>query len=615
VGNPESDGGPGAADMPASIEVLANIIRAEKAAGHKFVLMLGAGASLGSGVKTTAAIQAELLAEYGRDLTRGSTDARFDELWERTPKARRGVFLEPMLAPHAPSAGYGRLAELIVAGYFDFVLTFNYDDLVEKALRDRGSDDYKVIVRGETRDEEFATLVAKPKPRVKIVKLHGSLEATDHFLFAEAEVNAYPPPIRDLVRELTRRNLIVCGYAFEDFAVVDAFAGEGESVYCVNPSGAPKRLRPALQARRSRDNVFAGELGKFDRFFEELSKVLLRPANGGKRGLNPFKYLDGYGRNESEWYFGREDQGKTVLGYLGDPNVKVVTLYGKKKVGKTSFVRAGVLGRLPEETYAHVYLRCRTNSVQEIVRELARRAATDPEDLDLETALRRLAAAEEKHVVLVLDQFERLLGGDEAGAANEQELISVLNALYGWQGEGMTVVLVVREGLPFFKLLYKVTPPAESTRDEELKPLTAEEVGRVVRELAERGGISFEDAVIDDLQARYAEGDGERFTLAHVQAICYLMARRSQSDREGYQATLDEELDALDRAINENDVMGFVEDFPLRHQRMLVRNLMKLVSRQSRKKIAEFSARQAAEVLCDAPFPEPIGEETGGHDH
>ena len=134
-------------------------MRLKKRQGDKFVLMLGAGASMSSGVKSTPKLMEELLAQYGTDLN--GTDRledRFDKLWGRTSDRDRRALLQPYL-DHEPSVGYTKLAALIEAGYFDLALTFNFDDLVEKALAGIGFSDFKRVIRGETIEDEMQKLV------------------------------------------------------------------------------------------------------------------------------------------------------------------------------------------------------------------------------------------------------------------------------------------------------------------------------------------------------------------------------------------------------------------------------------------------------------------------
>ena len=65
----------------------------------------------------------------------------------------------------------------------------------------------------------------------------------------------YPERIRELVGDLTGRDIIVCGYGFEDLCMLRAFSLGGDSIFCVNPSGAPANLKPVMSRRQSADNV------------------------------------------------------------------------------------------------------------------------------------------------------------------------------------------------------------------------------------------------------------------------------------------------------------------------------------------------------------------------
>src|SRR4051812_22285157 len=178
---------------------LANRMKLRKRPGEKYVLMLGAGASMSSGVKSTPKLMDELLQLYGQDIDPAlRLEDRFDKLWQRTSDRDRRMLLQPYLE-HEPSVGYTKLAALIDAGYFDLALTFNFDDLLENALTSFGFHDFKRVIRGETIDDEIQKLVDAPEPAFKIIKLHGSLESSDHFLFDVNEMNEYPQAIHALV--------------------------------------------------------------------------------------------------------------------------------------------------------------------------------------------------------------------------------------------------------------------------------------------------------------------------------------------------------------------------------------------------------------------------------
>ena len=82
-----------------------------------------------------------------------------------------------------PSQGYHDLASIIEQGYIDIVITFNFDDLIRKAL-EKKSIHVSEIIRGTTEDEKIQKLIETKEPRVKLLKLHGSLYSADTFLFS-----------------------------------------------------------------------------------------------------------------------------------------------------------------------------------------------------------------------------------------------------------------------------------------------------------------------------------------------------------------------------------------------------------------------------------------------
>ena len=147
--------------MQARIKSLAQLMRDKKKSGETFVLMLGAGASLSSGVKPTPVIMQEIVGKYGKDLQAPAIEERFDALWRRSGPNDRRLFLAPYFDCQ-PSKGYDGLAQLIKLGYFERILTFNFDNLLENALQAAGFTQFKSMIRGETKDEAFAKLIREP---------------------------------------------------------------------------------------------------------------------------------------------------------------------------------------------------------------------------------------------------------------------------------------------------------------------------------------------------------------------------------------------------------------------------------------------------------------------
>lgn len=593
--------------MRARISTLAQLMKLKRANGSSFVLMLGAGASLSSEIKATATIMQELLDRFGQDIPEGELTDRFDELWRRSPPDQREMFLTPYL-DRKPSSGYLNLARLIQAGYFDLVITFNYDDLLRKALEQIGFNDFHQVIRGDTDEAKLVRLVEeKPPKRHTIFKLHGSLYSTSTFLFDRGEMLNYPKDLEALFGRLTSRDIIVCGYAFADNCVTRAFSPDGGSVFWVNPSGAPSNAKGFLLNRRSKDFVVSGELGMFDRFFRELSAEVLddHGSGGGGPRANPFKFLQSFDVTDGAWFFGREALTRQVLDRMAQ-RPGSLHLIGPSKVGKTSLVRAGILAGLPaSESYE--YQRCRVDLAEELREVLAKRLQRKVEESEMEPALAELVQSVSGHLVIVFDQFERVVkacaGSDEDG----ERLAKLLRRLGAVPADRITFLFAAVNENEYYKLMWTagLNPPHI-----EVKSLTAEEAISVVERQASQASLRFEADILVALRGKCEEkgpAGVSTFTLAHLQAICYLLALRAGADRQSYASLIGSELESsLDSAIRECDIMNFVEDLPAKQERKLLRVIMRIVSEPSRRIIAAHIRDRFADLLKDEQYPEPF---------
>ena len=127
-------------------EHLINLIKASVPYGPNYVLLLGAGASSQSGIKTARQmiegwrkIYAEIHKNNGaKELSqqtwykKGSEySALFEELYDE-PSQRREV-IEQFVAKASPSIGYMYLVDLLEKGVFNTVFTTNFDDVLNEA--------------------------------------------------------------------------------------------------------------------------------------------------------------------------------------------------------------------------------------------------------------------------------------------------------------------------------------------------------------------------------------------------------------------------------------------------------------------------------------------------
>lgn len=594
------------------IRSLAHFIAVKKNTDRKFVLMLGAGASLSSGVKTTATIVQELVQTYGTGPAPGALEDRFDDLWRQAAPDDRRLMLKSYL-DQTPSRGYQRLADLIQLGYFDIVLTFNFDRLVERALDDAGFRDYHLIIRGETAADALGRLVHSTEPRVKILKLHGSLHSADYFLFSKEEMLNYPPDLRTIIADVTGRDIIICGYAFNDLCVIKAFNDSRDSgaIYYVNPSGAGENIKGYLSLRRSQERVISGDLGRFDDFFDALHQELTRPVAPvtAKQRHNLFKFLDHYQEEHKSWFLGRRKQTRELAKRIDATASTPLFFIGQSKVGKTSFIRAGLIPYLAPR-YDCIYVRCQRDLESQLRTVLAVRYGEELARMGWDDVFARLKALSSKRVILFLDQFERLARACDESRDNRRAILDFVNRLLTGAAGTLTVVCVAVDEKAFWKLLSGVTVPERDPL--EIEPLSPVRVASILRHSARKGGIQLAPTVIEQLCRDYRQtlehpSDKHHFTLTHVQTICYYLVKGQVPNWEGYDRLPNQGLiAALDSVKGESSLIDLLDDLPS-DERRLIRSFLKVICdpTSNTRRVVEFIRDHFPDIKEDR-FPEPL---------
>jgi hypothetical protein len=250
---------------------LAKRMNAKRESGsHPYVLILGAGASISSGTSLGKAVVERVVGSY--DLK------KFNRYLDRCSDDERFSVLRDLVEGASPSKGYQSLAELIRAGYFNVVLSTNFDPLLEDAvtslqMRRR---DYIFLVHGVMEPDFIASQMDNLVPRVKILKLHGDL-FYHKFYFTGDEIEEFPESIsRCLEVYLNERDILIVGHDMRDSDINRCLKNKGGAIWYANikrPSGEIARL---MKSRKSEENFVSGDNGNFDRFFSRLRSILLR---------------------------------------------------------------------------------------------------------------------------------------------------------------------------------------------------------------------------------------------------------------------------------------------------------------------------------------------------
>jgi hypothetical protein len=236
------------------------------------VPFLGAGASLGLegevGLPTggqLAARLAELCGFPGRDRTDLFRVTQYFRM-VRDPDQLRTEVCRQLLVPKVkPSAVHRNMAGLPIA----YVLTTNFDDLMERAFREEAGKTPQVFVYERRGDAEPLPIATVEEPVV--YKLHGSLQKPESMVLTEDDVIdflaciiARDPEVPAAVTKLFKDySILFIGYGLKDLNVrvmLRALRGRRE---------APPDTASFAVQRRPEDDLLAQEWHQTIMFFKE----------------------------------------------------------------------------------------------------------------------------------------------------------------------------------------------------------------------------------------------------------------------------------------------------------------------------------------------------------
>ncbi len=149
------------------------------------------------------------------------------------------------------------------------------------------------------------------------------------------------------------------------------------------------------------------DLDRPESSLDELFGPVAPGRSGPSRSKSPFKFLDPYGPDDADIFFGRSFESTEL--YSRFHRSRLLLVYGESGSGKSSLVQCGLRSKIPPEEALFVTVRCAVDPFGSLRRELVRLLPPGAEaEGECGELLRKVFFRKSKTVVLVLDQLEEL---------------------------------------------------------------------------------------------------------------------------------------------------------------------------------------------------------------
>jgi formylglycine-generating enzyme required for sulfatase activity len=209
----------------------------------------------------------------------------------------------------------------------------------------------------------------------------------------------------------------------------------------------------------------------------------------------PYKFLNYFDTNDADIFFGRESEIDEIFSRVISRRLLVV--YGKSGVGKTSLINAGLIPRLPAN-YLPVVVRCFDDPI-EIIRVTVSQISEDctPAGYRLQDLLAALHQHTGKTPVIILDQFEEFFVRlDEEVRAR---FVHEMGPCYREKRFDLQFVIVIRED--FFAHLseFKREIPEIFHNEYRLLPLNKVQARAAITQPVALLGIIYDSELVEQL--------------------------------------------------------------------------------------------------------------------
>jgi mannose-6-phosphate isomerase-like protein (cupin superfamily)/NAD-dependent SIR2 family protein deacetylase len=264
------------------LDLLIDAINLKKNYGGPCIL-LGAGCSVMSGCPSTKTLIEDLIKNDNLDLD--PNEATLRNVEKKLGKSVFNANIKKYFSVSLPSTGFQFLAELIKKGYFELILTTNFDSCLEKTLaKTLDYDEFRVYIRGDVSDVKINELIDFPTPRTKIIKLHGDYLSENVCVALDDIWELEDPLKRTLSDKIKKRGIIIIGCSMHDSSMLRILTKDFKQDYWYVDVGQPDDITKSHLEHtliKEEQRITCG----FDEFFTLLMKGLGKIATSRSKEI------------------------------------------------------------------------------------------------------------------------------------------------------------------------------------------------------------------------------------------------------------------------------------------------------------------------------------------
>lgn len=290
-------------NAPQIRQIATELISQYEVVKHGATVVLGAGASVASGIPAWPKMATQICSDFNLDTSSHSPEEAVHGYFDQIPYFQRYTVLHKYLSGYKPSLGHYHLAELVREGLISRIFTTNWDSLVETALyRVIPFDDLKILIRGELTDSQIVKMLKDRDKQPTLVKLHGDLQSRIFMVTAKEDLQIEDGLLSQLEYDVAKLTLVV-GQSAQDvstFSLLLKPTRQGRLYFVKYDSEAPASSTEELLTRAGA-TIITGEhagiltydapkskqvnIGEFDTFFTQLHLAVQREKVPTRRQL------------------------------------------------------------------------------------------------------------------------------------------------------------------------------------------------------------------------------------------------------------------------------------------------------------------------------------------